>query len=137
MMTLTTSSIADFLMDNYYPCSTWNKDFITKWYQWYHHYQLSEVIVDAKNEILAIAFARPVKNPEDGLEEYSFDPMGECLFVDMVVVKDQRAKLQLLEAIFSKMGDKQVIAFKRYKYSDDIRRYSFKKFMRKFIKGNK
>lgn len=138
MMTfLNNNQIADFLMEHYLPCSTWNRDFIIKWYQWYHHFNLSEIIADSKNEILAIAFARPIQNPKDGLDEYHFDPMGECLFVDMVAVLDKRTKPQLLEAILKKMGSKKLIAFKRTKSSKIIRSYPFGKFMSKFIKGNK
>lgn len=137
MNTLTSDKIADFLIDHYPPCFTWERAFIIKWYNWYKHFHLTEVIVDFKDEIVAIAFARPIQNPEDGLDEYHFDPMGECLFVDLTVVKDERSKPQLYNLFVNKMGKMKTIAFKRYKYSKKIRSYPFEKFMLKFIKGNK
>lgn len=137
MITLTNDQIIDFLVENYPPCFTWERDFIIKWYNWYKHFHLSETIVDFKNEIVAIAFARPIQKPEDGLDEYHFDPMGSCLFVDLTVVKDERSKSQLYDLFVKKMGHMQTIAFKRSKYSKMIRCYPFEKFMLKFIKGTK
>lgn len=135
-MTLTNRDIAIYLNKNYEPVRKWPLDMVQRWFEWFEHFNLHEIIVNESNDIKAIAFARPVEKSEDGLEEYHYDPTGTCLFVDMVIC-EEGTKKQLLEAIYRKMGSMKKIAFKRVKNLHSIREYDFNKFMKFFVKGDK
>lgn len=129
-MIVTFEEIEEFLKENYAPCKSWHT--LNSQLRWFTHFNCIEVI--KTDEIKAVAMARLVKNAEDGKEHYNMDPMGDTLFVDLVVCKDESYKPHLLSAIQLKMGQPEFIAFKRFKKKNGkIYKYHFTKLMQRFI----
>ncbi len=131
-MTITNRDIAIYLHQNYQPVKKWPLEMVQRWFEWFQHFELYEVLTDEYNNIKAIAFARPVKQADDGLEEYQFDPTGECIFADLMICEETKYKPQILQTIYRKYGNMKTIAFKRAKNLRSINEYDFNRFARFF-----
>lgn len=129
---MTNRDIAIFLKENHKPIQKWSIEMIQRWYEWFNHFRLAHVVIE-KGEIQGIAFARPVKEAYDGIEEYQFDPTGKCLFVDLMICRKNEIKKEMLHAIYRMMGKMETIAFRRgMKNLSGIKEYKFDRFMKVF-----
>ena len=125
--------LEEFIMEHYPNAISW--EHLREWVQWFVSHDMYSLIVDENNEIVGVGFARPIKNPLDGMKDYEYNPFGEIVFLDLVISMASKITALMYLDIYRKIGNPLYVAYRRN--GGQVKCFGFDRFFNKLIKKGK
>lgn len=122
--------ITTYLRDKVESFSKWDEQLAKEWITWHWKHASISVVKDGE-KIVGVGVARVLKDINMSDDHYYFDDSGDILFVDMLAADNKEAINILLDSANKRYGEKSFYAFKKSKYSANIKVNLMERLMRR------
>src|SRR5205823_3181112 len=107
-MTQTTlSQIFTFIRRNNPHMKDWTNRVLNYWIGWNIENNFLIPMSETGEHLDGVIVARPVIMPEDGNRDFSFEPLGDCIYVDLAIAKKPLILKGLVLALLQKYGNRK------------------------------
>lgn len=130
--------IREFVLDNYAPAHQWQPKIAEDWTAWAAENGFLFLCYSEDDKLVGLCIARPLslKRNLKEITDTDFDSDGELVYVDVTISTSGKQAMQaMMVGILNRMGDKQLIAFKRLRTQDKYNIYRLADFSAKLLRG--